>query len=57
MKDGEELDESVEIISSIGIEQMSIRKVRGYHSGTYSITLTNSSGSETLKVPVFVFGK
>nr|XP_039274734.1 muscle M-line assembly protein unc-89-like [Styela clava] len=54
-KDGEEIDVTCEIISSIGIDQLIIRHARGYHSGIYSVTLTNTSGSDTLKVPVKVF--
>lgn len=55
LKDNEAIDERVEISSSIGVEQLVIRKARGFHSGIYTCKLTNSSGTETLRVPVKVF--
>lgn len=56
-KDDQELDDSVSIIDTDGVSQLTIRNCNGLHSGVYKVTLNNASGSQTLGVQVVVSGK
>jgi len=56
-KDNAEVDETVNIMDTDGVAQLVIRNARGYHSGSYKITVKNASGVKSLTFKVIVNGK
>ena len=54
-RDDTDVDEAL-INDMEGISQLAIRGSRSWHTGSYTIALTNSSGTQKLTIKVVVIG-